>query len=553
MFRKIYIATFMLLAFNVQAENIEEVIVYAQQTETTQTDEVTGSRVISSIMPELTWVAGGYGGNVLFNERGAQSVHTTVYRNGVPANNPGSGWYDFGHDIVSGENVKVISGANSVMYGSGSMAGTVLIQDTIDTNITARIGSDKNRYISIAPTDWIQVTDFSVIGEARNDNEESDEYNNTSAKIIKDFGDFEVNLHHIDYSYNYDNCYTESFTQSNDCLQDGEKTTVSIRNEYFTIGRIEENAEYYTEDIVSFTNESSRDYFRVGDTVELSNLLTVTYGADGNREKYNEYEDDNYGVFLSIDAEFVFNYNFGFRGGNDDQNAMRFGIEKDQFFANIGTSFRKPNLYEKFGDSWVAANEDLMPEEGTGYEVGFGVLSQFLYEFKESIEYQNSITETVIIDPEVLDSEGNVVTSAVTEQVYTPATYYNAGAYKTKGIRFKNTFGPVSLTLKYNDSEQVRVPEYVIVIDIRKQLNGIDYRLKYAGQFDRKPSMYDVLPEGQEYLDDLKKLNFYATKRFNNGMSLSFKAENITNEEAEIIPFYDNEGREYYLTLQYNW
>jgi outer membrane cobalamin receptor len=553
MFRQIYIATFMLLAFNVQAENIEEVIVYAQQTETTQTDEVTGSRVISSIMPELTWIAGGYGGNVLFNERGAQSVHTTVYRNGVPANNPGSGWYDFGHDIVSGETVKVISGANSVMYGSGSMAGTVLIQDTINTNITARIGSDKNRYISIAPTDWIQVTDFSVIGEARNDNEESDDYENTSAKIIKDFGDFEVNLHHTDYSYNYDNCYTADFSQSNDCLQDGEKTTVSIRNEYFTIGRIEETAEYYTEDIVSFTNESSRDYFRVGDTVELSNLLTVTYGADGNREKYNEYEDDNYGVFLSIDAEFVFNYNFGFRGGNDDQNAMRFGIEKDQFFANIGTSFRKPNLYEKFGDSLVAANEDLMPEEGTGYEVGFGVLSLFLYEFKESIEYQNSITETVIIDPEVLDSEGNVVTSSVTEQVYTPATYYNAGAYKTKGIRFKNTFGPVSLSLKYNDSEQVRVPEYVIVIDIRKQLKGIDYRLKYAGQFDRKPSMFDALPEGQEYLDDLKKLNFYATKRFNNGMTLSFKAENITNEEAEIIPFYDNEGREYYLTLQYNW
>lgn len=553
MFRKFYIATFMLFAFNVQAENIEEVIVYAQQTETTQTNALTGSRVISSIMPELTWIAGGYGGNVLFNERGAQSVHTTVYRNGVPANNPGSGWYDFGHDMVSGETVKVISGANSVMYGSGSMAGTVLIQDTIDTNITARIGSDKNRYISIAPTDWIQVTDFSVIGEARNDNEESDEYNNTSAKIIKDFGDFEVNLHHTDYSYNYDNCYTESLTQSNDCLQDGEKTTVSIRNEYFTIGRIEENAEYYTEDIVSFTSESSRDYFRVGDTVELSNLLTVTYGADGNREKYNEYEDDNYGVFLSIDAEFVFNYNFGFRGGNDDQNAMRFGIEKDQFFANIGTSFRKPNLYEKFGDSWVAANEDLMPEEGTGYEVGFGSLSLFLYEFEESIEYQNSITETVIINPEVLDSEGNVVTPAVTEQVYTPATYYNAGAYKTKGVRFKNTFGPVSLTLKYNDSEQVRIPEYVLVIDIRKQLKGIDYRLKYAGQFDRKPSMFDVLPEGQEYLDDLKKLNFYATKRFNNGMALSFKAENITNEEAEIIPFYDNEGREYYLTLQYNW
>ena len=123
------------------------------------------------------------------------------------------------------------------------------------------------------------------------DNEEEDTYENTSAKIIKDFGDFEVNLHHTDYSYNYDNCYTADFSQSNDCLQDGEKTTVSIRNEYFTIGRIEETAEYYTEDVVSFTNESSRDYFRAGDTINLSNLLVVTYGADGSKEKYNQYEE----------------------------------------------------------------------------------------------------------------------------------------------------------------------------------------------------------------------------------------------------------------------
>ena len=60
-----------------------------------------------------------------------------------------------------------------------------------------------------------------------------------------------------------------------------------------------------------------------------------------------------------------------------------------------------------------------------------------------------------------------------------------------------------------------------------------------------------MVSEGQEYLDDLKKLNFYLTKKFDK-FTLSFKIENITNEEAEILPFYDNEGREFYLAIQYN-
>ena len=46
-------------------------------------------------------------------------------------NLPGSAWYDFGTDLATGQEVKIISGANSVVYGSGSIAGTVLIKDNI--------------------------------------------------------------------------------------------------------------------------------------------------------------------------------------------------------------------------------------------------------------------------------------------------------------------------------------------------------------------------------------------------------------------------------------
>ena len=37
----------------------------------------------------------------------------------VYANDAGAGWYDFAHDITTGnESVKIVSGANSVLYGS---------------------------------------------------------------------------------------------------------------------------------------------------------------------------------------------------------------------------------------------------------------------------------------------------------------------------------------------------------------------------------------------------------------------------------------------------
>ena len=535
------------------AEDIEEVVVIAQEVKTKQTNNLDSTKLISAIMPDTTWIAGGYGGNILYRERGTQSVHTTVYRNGIPQNTPGSGWYDLGHDIVSGEEVSIISGANSVMYGSGSMGGTVLIQDTITRGVTGRLGSEKHRYLSVAPTDWLQFTDFSVNQEVRNDNVEEDVYENTSAKIIADAGDFKLYISGTDYAYDYDNCYTADFSQSNDCLQDGERFTVSIRNEYFTIGRTEDKAEYFTEGASTYLNESSRDYFRIGDTADLSNLLQVTYGVDGSRDQYGEKEQDNYGAFLSINAEFALEYNFGFRFGNEDQNAMRLGIAKDQFFFNVATSYRRPNLYETFGDAFVSANENLLPEEGVGYELGFGALSIFRYEFDESIEYTSSSTVTTIIDEAVYNTEGDLILDAVTEDVYTPASYYNSGSYETQGIRFSNNFGPFSITLKFNDTDQVRIPEYVGVLQWKQNIKGIDYRIKYAGQFDRKPGLYDTLPEGQEYLDDLKKLNFYITKRYSNGLSVNFKLENITDEEAEVLPYYNNEGREIYLTLQYNY
>ena len=533
-----------------QAEEIEEVVVVGQQSTTIKADPLKGNSLIRALLPGHTWTAGGYGAFQGYNERGAQNVHTAVYKNGIPANLPGSAWYDFGNELATGQQVKIITGANSVVYGSGSIAGTILIKDKIEQGVTAILGSQDHKMVSVAPAKWFQYTAMEINQDSvRNDNTERDWYTNRNAKLNFDVQDFRITMDYTDYSYDYDNCYDSSFNQSNNCEQDGEKYNIALNNEYFTLGRTHDKADYYTGEWMSYANESSTDYLRVGDQTNLSNKLQIAYGVDASHEKYQslnneEHSRDNYGAYLNINADFAMKYNFGFRVGNEDQNALRFGLESGPFFLNVGNSYRRPTLYELHGDSWVDANPDLLPEEGVGYELGFGVLSIFKYDFEEAIEYapggSNDVTTVTY------DEEGNAITTTTTE--YYNAKYYNTGAYDTLGIRYSQWFGNFMLTLKYTDTEQARVPKYVGVVKWNQAFGSHEFDITYRGNFERIPGPYD----GAE-LEDLQNLSFRYIKTFANDVDLALTIDNILDEEVEVLPGYNNRGRQIMLTVQRKW
>ena len=141
----------MAISFNAEAEEIEEVVVVAQQIETAKADPLKESSFIRVLLPAHTWTAGGYGAFQGYNERGAQTVHTRVFKNGIPANLPGSAWYDFGNEMATGQDIKVISGANSVVYGSGSIAGTILIKDVIQKGMSKLYWENKPDGLRLRP------------------------------------------------------------------------------------------------------------------------------------------------------------------------------------------------------------------------------------------------------------------------------------------------------------------------------------------------------------------------------------------------------------------
>ena len=539
----------MVISFNAEAEEIEEVVVVAQQLKTVEADPLEGTSLFKVLMPAHTWTAGGQGAFQGYNERGAQTVHTAVYKNGIPANLPGSAWYDFGTELATGQSIKIISGANSVVYGSGSIAGTILIKDVIEKGVTVSAGSQSSKYVSLAPSDWFQYTAMEVNQDSvRNDNTEKDLYTNRNAKFNFDVQDFTIAMDYTDYEYGYDNCWAADFSQSNDCKQDGEKYNVAVNNEYFTIGRTHDKAHYFTGDYESYWNESSTDYLRVGDQTNLSQKLQIAYGVDASHEQYltagGDHNRDNYGAYLNINADFAMKYNFGFRVGNEDQNALRFGLEKGAFFLNVGNSFRRPTLYELNCDSWVDANLDLLPEEGIGYELGFGVLSIFKYEFEEAIEYAPGGSNDIITV--TYDEDGNPITTTTTE--YYNAKYYNTGAYDTQGIRYSQTFGNFLVTLKYTDTEQARVPKYSAVLGWDQSFGSHNFNITYRAQYERIPGLYD----GTE-LEDLQNLSFRYIKTFANEMELALNIDNMLDEQVEVLPGYDSRGRQIMLTLQRKW
>ena len=77
---------------------------------------------------------------------------------------------------------------------------------------------------TIAPSDWIQFSKLHINQDsARNDNTERDSYRNQNAKFNYNVQDFTIAMDWTDYNYGYDNCYDENFSQSNNCVQDGQK------------------------------------------------------------------------------------------------------------------------------------------------------------------------------------------------------------------------------------------------------------------------------------------------------------------------------------------
>ena len=514
-----------MLSLGAYAE-VEETIVIGSKVYNGYADPTYDNNLLESIDYTKRYIAGGLGGFHGIQLNGTDTKHTAVYKNGMPVNDPSSGWYDFGNDLPAFQNIKLISGPSGVQYGSGSMAGVVLIEDNFERNISGRFGENESSIL--ASYEWypntqevgIQVAHYNgTTGSAMTYNNELDWYENTTVKFAyaNEYG--KINLESINYDSDYDQCWwmlPPSEWEDWMCDVKGKKDTVSIRNQYMVLGHTTNKAEHNT----GYVMETERTYGNFIAYNDHGHVLGVT----AQNEQYEERNRDSYSAYWNWQNDFI-GIGYKFLEGtapSSEQHIVRIGMDWQDARFSIGNSYRLPSLYEQMGDGWVAPNLELQPEEGVGTEFGYKDVSIYYYEFEEGIDFD-----------------------------FNRYQYVNSGEYSTHGIRYQDQFlldnGSLFVYTEYTETDKIRIPRYKTKISYwtSGQIGGIqwDTALEYLGEFD-KGLDFDASP-----IDDISTVNFkfgiYATPN----LYIMLDVDDIFNNHFEVIPNYAAGGRTVRLTF----
>jgi len=510
-------ASFSVHAVETDTTDIERIQITGSKV-TTQTPDPATDRSLTEILdPSQPYTQGGYGGASFYTEPGTQSIHTRVFQSGVPGNDPGAGWYDFGPDLLTGqERVTIIRGPNSVRYGSGSLGGTVFVEPDLQTGVTVR-GGDRHRYVTATLADTIQITHFDVNnGSVRTDNTETDRFQNTQLRVQHSTDNWIWNASYTDYDYDYDNCWTvDTWQVTNDCVQSGERGFISARSERATVGYTWTTSEYFSEDQLSWRSRAERLYADVNDQYQIASAW-VTLGVSAETESYiSERESEISGYVI---AE-LGNWELGTRVDSDTM-VYRVGWQSGQWRASAGTSYRNASIYELHGDAWVQANTGLAPEKGVGYEVGYGAVSMYHYEFSEGIDYN-----------------------------FTDAQFQNTGSYQTQGVRAADSFQinttHVQWGAGYTNSDQPRVARWRGHATVTQPVAGWDLSGTVQVQHRRNTDVSGAQP------DNVRSVSISAARDLTPDLRTTLTVRDVFDREFEFTPGYRAGGREILLTIQW--
>ena len=271
--------------------------------------------------------SGGYGSVSAVQLRGQPKRYTTVYIDGVKVSDPSTPSNDYYlNNLMSGsfDRVEVLKGAQSSLYGSGALAGTVQLfskkgREGHNQDINVSTGYFNTQKIDISAEGkynnyeyFVGITNFSTDGETamRDRPEEKDGYRSDSLSM--------------NYGYNInENFRLENYLYYNDSLL-----------EYDSVNATQDDIEATDDQQAIYTARLININGNFKNTLSYNNTYSLRNTTGNDKKNYYGYRDA---------INLVSEYNF------DLDNRIIFGFDNE---------FDEAEMYNYYTDSKYAKSDE---------------------------------------------------------------------------------------------------------------------------------------------------------------------------------------------------
>ena len=385
--------------------------------------------------------SGGYGTVSGIQLRGQPKRYTTVYIDGVKVSDPSTPSNDYYfNNLMSGsiDRVEILKGAQSSLYGSGALAGTVQLfskkgQEGHNKDVNISTGSFNTQKVDLSfdgkSNDYdyfLGFTNFTTDGQsAMNDNSEKDGYR--SDNLTMNYGyNFNENVRIENYLYYNDSLleYDSVNKTQNDIEASDDQQASYTSRLIFDSGNLKNTLSYNnTYSLRNITGNAPKNYYGYRDAINLLSEYNfsldnkIVFGVDNEfdaAELKDYYTESKY----SKSDEAIYSQYFDLQLRPGEKTYTTFGVRRDdhttvgdyytgritlahklddktKLRTNLGTSVRFPSLYTLHHGN-VLTNKDIIKAE-TGKSIDIGVDKFFPeYNFNLSattffLEYKNDI------------------------------------------------------------------------------------------------------------------------------------------------------------------
>ena len=542
---------------------------------------------------------GGPGKNTSVFMRGTESDHILVLIDGVRAGSATSGGAAYGNiPIEQIERIEIVRGPRSSLYGSEAIGGVIQIftrkggKEGFTPSFSIGGGSYGTFNGSAGLSGRSKRGWFNMNISGKNTNgfnscsgkpypngagcftnePDRDGYQNVAGSfragyLFKNGLDIETNFMRSSGKVNYDGKYSNKSELVQQVF--GGKARYSPF-EFWKVtlagGRSRENSRDFLGQGKNFKSrfDSRRDTITLQNDFTLNKSHLLTVGADYKNDTVSSSEDfevtsrNNLGAFaqhqatvFKQDLELSIRYDENEQFGGNVTGGAGWGYtvtEWLRFTANVGTAFKAPTFNELYYPGGYS-NANLRPEESVSYEFGTsGKIKQTNWAFNI---YETQIHDLIANDaswvPQNINKvrirgfEGMISTRIKKWQINTNLTLLDT-QNKSSGINRGNI-------LPRRAKESFR-------FDVNRKFD----KFKLFGlSFNKYTIGTQLLVVGQRYddlantrkLDSYVKLDIRGEYTLNQNWRLQGRIENISNERYETASFYNQPGRNFFITLRY--